>query len=293
MYVTLEPCCHYGKTPPCTKAIIKAKISKVIAAVIDPSKHANGKGLRQLKKSGIKVQTGLCSKEAKLLNAPFFKYTKTGKPWIILKWAQSSDGFLASKKNRWISNKQSRRDSQKLRRRANAILIGINTVLADDPMLTARPPAKHKKLIRIVLDSFLKIPLNCKLVKTINKNPLLIFTVIPDKQKKLMLEKKGVEIITVKGTSGKCNLKDVIDKLSKRSIQQLLVEGGQKIITEFLKLNLADEIVIYTSRKKLGQYGSVPSSQVMKRIYRQLKNHYSDKKIFGADVRLRTLLKKP
>jgi diaminohydroxyphosphoribosylaminopyrimidine deaminase/5-amino-6-(5-phosphoribosylamino)uracil reductase len=291
MYVTLEPCRHFGKTPPCTDAIIKAKISKVVAAAIDSSKHSNGKGLKQLKKAGIKVRTGLCENEVKVLNAPFFKFAVTGKPWIILKWAQSADGFMASKKGRWISNEKSRRNSQRLRRRADAILVGINTVVIDDPLLTARPPAKHKKLLRIVLDSFLKIPLNSKLVRTIDKSPLLIFTTKPDK-KKLILEKKGAEIIKTGGTNGKCNLKDIINKLSKRGIQQLLVEGGQKTITEFLKQKLADEIIVYTSGKKLGKNGSVQTSQSMKKVYRHLKNHYSNKKLLGTDVRLTAFLGK-
>ena len=286
MFVTLEPCCHFGKTPPCTDAIIKAKITQVVAATIDPSKHANGKGIKKLKKAGIKVETGLCEEQVKLLNAPFFKFAQTGKPWIILKWAQSIDGFMASKKGRWISNEKSREDSQKLRRRADAIMIGINTVFADNPLLTARPPSKHKKLLRIVLDSFLKIPLNCKLVKTIDKAPLLVFTTKPDNKKKIMLGKKGAEVIKIRGIDGRCNLKDVIDALAKRGIQQLIVEGGQKIITEFLKKNIADEIVIYTSGKKLAKNGIVQTSQAMKKIYRNIKNNYNDKKLLGSDVRL-------
>lgn len=290
MYVTLEPCCHFGKTPPCTEAIIKAKIAMVVAAAIDPSKHANGKGLKKLTKAGIKVVTGLCEKEVKLLNAPFFKFAQTGKPWVIIKWAQSADGFMSSKKSQWVSNEKSRYDSQRIRRRADAILVGINTVVIDDPLLTARPPAKHKKLLRIVLDSFLKIPLNSRLVKTVNKSPLLIFTTKPDKQKKAILEKKGVEIVMVSSIDGKCNHTDIIEKLSKRGIQQVLVEGGQQVITEFLKQKFADEIIVYTSSKKLGKNGSVQTSQAMKKIYRHLKNHYDDKRLFGKNVRLRTLL---
>jgi diaminohydroxyphosphoribosylaminopyrimidine deaminase/5-amino-6-(5-phosphoribosylamino)uracil reductase len=178
MYVTLEPCCHFGKTPPCTKTIIKAGIKKVVAATKDPTKKVNGKGFKILKKAGIEVKTGLCKNEAQKLNAAFFKFARTKKPWVIIKWAQSADGFLArTDKKRWITNSKSRKDVHKLRRKAQAILVGINTVLADDPMLTARPDTGNQP-IRVVLDSQLKIPLNCNLIKTAKKMPVCIFTTI-------------------------------------------------------------------------------------------------------------------
>jgi diaminohydroxyphosphoribosylaminopyrimidine deaminase/5-amino-6-(5-phosphoribosylamino)uracil reductase len=286
MYVTLEPCCHYGKTPPCTNAIIKAKIKKVVAAVIDPSPHANGKGLAQLKNAGIEVVSGLCKKQARYLNAPFFKFATASKPWIIIKWAQSKDGFLASKKQRWISNEESRADSQKLRRGADAILVGINTVLSDNPLLTARPPAKDKKLLRVVLDSRLKIPIESKLVKTAKKIPVLVFTILKNSKKKSLLEKKGVEIVTVSAADGKCNLKSVLDELAKRGIQQLLVEGGLAVITSFLKAGLADEIVVYTAPKKLGRNGLAPATKTMHKCLHALD---AEKEYFGGDLRIKGL----
>jgi diaminohydroxyphosphoribosylaminopyrimidine deaminase/5-amino-6-(5-phosphoribosylamino)uracil reductase len=286
MYVSLEPCCHYGKTPPCTNAIIKAKIKKVFVAAIDPSKHANGKSIKLLKKSGIKVDTGLCQKQARYLNAPFFKFAATSKPWIIIKWAQSKDGFLASKKQRWISNEKSRADSQKLRRCADAILVGINTVLTDNPLLTARPPAKNKKLLRVVLDSCLKIPIESKLVKTAKKIPVLVFTILKNGKKKSLLEKKGVEIVTVSAANGKCSLKSVLDELAKRGIQQLLVEGGPAVITSFLKAGLADEIVVYTAPKKLGRNGLAPATKTMRKCLHALD---AEKKYFGGDLRIKGL----
>ena len=179
MYVTLEPCCHQAKTGPCTQAIIEAGLAKVVVAAIDPSEHANGKGLEQLQKAGIEVQTKVCETEAKLLNAPFMKFATTGECWTILKWAQSIDGNLAwtdsGHGSRWISNELSRKDVQNLRRRIGAILVGINTVIADDPLLTVRP-STGKQPLRIVLDSFLRIPLQCKLLKTADKGPVLILT---------------------------------------------------------------------------------------------------------------------
>ena len=179
MYVTLEPCCHYGKTGPCSQVIINAKISKVVVAAIDPSEHCGGKGIEQLRNSGIEVEVGVCGRPAELLNAGFFKFVKTAMPWVILKWAQSSDGkcgYADSAENgQWISNEMSRKQVHKLRRGVQGILTGINTVLADDPLLTPRP-SKGKSPKRIVLDSGLKIPLDCKLLKTVKKSPVVIFT---------------------------------------------------------------------------------------------------------------------
>jgi diaminohydroxyphosphoribosylaminopyrimidine deaminase/5-amino-6-(5-phosphoribosylamino)uracil reductase len=282
MYITLEPCCHYGKTPPCTKAIIKAGIKKVIAATKDPTKKVNGKGFTILKKAGIQVITGICQNEAQILNAPFFKFAQTQKPWVIIKWAQSADGFLArNDKKRWITNSKSRKNAHKLRRKVQAILVGINTVLADNPMLTARPDTGRQPL-RVVLDSQLKIPLNCNLIKTAKKTPVCIFTIIKDTK----IKQKGVEIIKIGKYSGKINLKSVLVELGKRNIQQLLVEGGEKVITSFLKQKLADEIIIYTSNEKLGKKGKVKTSQIMKKFYNRIKKSYSDKKSFGENARL-------
>jgi diaminohydroxyphosphoribosylaminopyrimidine deaminase/5-amino-6-(5-phosphoribosylamino)uracil reductase len=291
MYVTLEPCCHFGKTPPCIDAIIKAKVAKVIVAAIDPSKHANGKGIELLRKAGIKIETGLCEKQAKLLNAPFFKYITTSKPWIIIKWAQSKDGFLASKNQRWVSNEKSRADARKLRRRADAILVGINTVLADDPLLTARPARKDKNLLRVVLDSRLKIPLSCNLIKTVKKAPVLIFTTNRNNKKVSLLKKKGAEVIKTKAVAGKCSINDVLAKLARKGVQQILVEGGQKVITSFLKQKLADEIVVYVAPRRLARQGLVNATETMRRFLCSLDCLCSKKKYFDGDIRIRALPK--
>ncbi|OHB51539.1 MAG: riboflavin biosynthesis protein RibD [Planctomycetes bacterium GWF2_41_51] len=285
LYVTLEPCCHFGKTPPCTDAVIKAKIKKVVAAVKDPTKKVAGKGFKILRKAGIEVVSGICQKEAKNLNAPFLKFAKTRKPYVIVKWAQSKDGFLCrTDKKRWITNAASRRDVHKLRKRAQAILVGINTVLEDDPMLTIRPDTGRRPL-RVVLDSKLQIPLNCNLIQTANETPVCIFTA---SKKKINL--KGVEIIKVSKNKNRLNLKAVLAELGKRNIQQLLVEGGEKIITSFIRQNLADEIIVYTSNEYLGKKGKITTSPNMKNIYNRLKHNSECKKIFGTDVRLRGIV---
>ncbi len=300
MYVTLEPCSHVGKTGPCTQAIIEAGPAKVFVAMLDPSEHAGGKGIEQLRDAGIEVQVGLCETEARLLNAPFIKFATTGKCWVTLKWAQSIDGKVAVTEPRtsgsgWISGEQSRKDVHKLRRRSQAILVGVNTVIADDPLLTARP-GKGKKLIRIVLDNNLRIPLNCKLIKTARKSPVLIYTkektVRANPEIAEKITKKGTEVLAWPDTDGRSNLYFLLDGLSKRGIAQLFVEGGPRVLTSFLKEELADEIVVYIAPKILGAQGSVDITGPMAELTQAISLHYVDIKRFGGDVRLRGLTAK-
>jgi diaminohydroxyphosphoribosylaminopyrimidine deaminase/5-amino-6-(5-phosphoribosylamino)uracil reductase len=314
MYITLEPCCHYGKTPPCTDAIIAAGLAKIVIATIDPSEHANGKGIERLRNAGIEVKVGVCEIEARLLNAPFFKFATTGKCWVTLKWAQTIDGKLAyadkTGKQLWISNELSRKDAHKLRRRAQAILVGINTVIADDPLLTPRPargkkPAcpeylmQEKELTkdgtagrpaRIVLDSNLRTPLDCKLLATAKKTPVLIVTgeraVQANPEVADKIAKKRAEIITVPTSQGRCNIKSLLDELSRRGVEQLLVEGGPTVLTTLLKEQLADEIIVYIAPKILGSQGGADITPLMTDLTKAVGLNYVDIKRFGGDVRL-------
>ena len=300
MYVTLEPCSHHGKTGPCTQAIIAAGLAKVFVAMIDPSEHAGGKGIEQLRDGGIEVESGICEAEAKLLNASFVKYASTGRCWVTLKWAQSIDGKLAVTEplpsgSGWISGEQSRKDVHKLRRRVGGILVGINTVIADDPLLTARPE-KGKKLTRIVLDNHLKIPLDCKLIKTAGEHPLLIYTLEesvaakPEIAEKIT--KKGAEVLAYQASQGGSNLHFLLDELSKRGIAHLLVEGGPRVLTSFLKEELADEVVVYIAPKILGAQGSADITGAMAKLTQAVGLHNIDIKRFGEDVRLSGLTAK-
>jgi len=306
MYVTLEPCSHHGKTDPCTQAIIAAGLAKVFVAMIDPSKHAAGKGIEQLRQAGIEVKTGICENQAKLLNAPFIKFVTTGKCWVILKWAQSIDGKVAwtqsghgalgiESNSQWISSELSRKDVHKLRRRAQAILVGINTVLADDPLLTARP-SKGTKATRIVMDSFLRVPPDCKLLETAKRSPVLIYTSQNSAQTNPwiadMIKNKGAELLAYPDSQGRSNLYFLLDQLSNRGIAQLLVEGGPRILTSFLKENLADQIVVYIAPKILGAQGSVEIAKPMAELIQATGLHCIDIVRFGDDVRLTGLTKK-
>jgi diaminohydroxyphosphoribosylaminopyrimidine deaminase/5-amino-6-(5-phosphoribosylamino)uracil reductase len=299
MYVTLEPCCHHGKTSPCTDAIVEADLAKVVVATLDPSEHAGGKGIKQLRNAGIEVQTGLCEEQAKLLNAPFIKFAATGRCWVILKWAQSIDGMLAwankGGNHRWISGEKSRKDVHKLRRRAQATLVGVRTVLADDPLLTARP-SKGKKPLRVVLDSNLRTPVDCKLLATAKKSPVLIVTsqeaisANPPLAKKIA--KKGAELLAGAAVQGRCDLNFLIDELSRQGIAQLLVEGGPTVITSFLKQGLADEICVYIAPKILGPQGSVNITEPIAELSKAVGLYYVNIKRFDDDIRITGLLEK-
>ncbi len=292
MYITLEPCCHRGKTAPCTDAIIAAGLTKVVVAMIDPSEHADGRGVKKLRSAGINVKVGICEREARLLNTPFIKFAAKGKCWVILKWAQSIDGKLSysdGSQKRWISGEQSRKDVHKLRRRVQGILVGINTVLADDPLLTARP-GRNEKAVRIVLDSSLRIPLNCKLLTTAKKAPVLIVTsektLSANPQVVDKITGKGVEVIAYPDTQGRSNLYFLIGELSNRGIAQLLVEGGPTVLASFFKERLVDEICVYIAPKILGGAGSVDITGPVKELTEVVGLHHVDIKRFSDDVRI-------
>lgn len=297
LYVTLEPCCHVGKTGPCAQAILDAGIARVVAATGDPSTHAGGRGFDQLRQAGVQVEVGVCEDEARLLNAPFFKYASTGKCWVTLKWAQSIDGKLAyadqSSERRWITNEQSRADVHRLRRRAGAILVGINTVLADDPMLTPRP-SKGKKPIRVVLDSNLRIPLKSRLLRTTKTSPVLVCTrkaaVEANAKHAERIRKRGADLLVCEDAVETCDLHVLLDQLSAQGVQQVLVEGGPRVLASFLREGLADEIRVYIAPKILGADGTAFIGEPMTDLMQGIGLDHVQVKTFGEDVRLSGLL---
>ncbi len=258
MYVTLEPCCHQGKTGPCTDAIIRAGLAEVVVATKDPSEKVSGQGLEQLRQAGLKVTLGIGGLAGRRLNGAFFKLQRKGRPFVLLKWAQSLDGKIATAngQSRWISNEKSRRFVHRLRRQSQAILVGIGTALADDPLLTARPALGKRGLLRIVVDSQLRLPVDSQLVRTASKSPLLIATteraLQSNKDSAGALENAGVELCAVNPGPGPVDLGKLLDILGKREILNLMVEGGSEILTQFLKHGLADEICAFVCPLLIG-----------------------------------------
>jgi len=300
MYVTLEPCCHIGKTGPCTEAIIAAGLKKVFVAVIDPAEHAAGKSVEQLRQANIDVEVGILQKQAELINPWYFKFARTARPWVVLKWAQSIDAKLAwymdadtQDKPEWISNEKSRKDAHKLRRASQGILVGVNTVIADDPELTARP-AGNTEPFRIVLDPNFRIPLECKLLKTISKSPVLIMTtneaVDANREKTQKIENAGAKLVYVPKTENGCELEAVLRELGAKGIQQLIVEGGPKVIASFLKQELADAVKIYIAPKILGRTGAADISDSLHQLNVPADLFHVEVKDFDGDTCITGLL---
>lgn len=248
LYLTLEPCCHHGKTPPCTDEIIKSGIRKVVIAMKDPNPLVNGKGIQKLKNARIKIKTGILEKEAKDLNQAYAKYIKTGLPFVTLKIAMSLDGKIATEsgESKWITCLESRKYAHKLRSQSDAILTGINTILKDNPHLGVRY-VKGKDPLRIILDSKLRIPLNSKVLR--DKNVLLVTTNACNKQKLLKLKKENYRI---KIFNKKINLKNLLKYLGKEKITSILVEGGSEINGSFINNKLADKICCFIAPKIIG-----------------------------------------
>lgn len=251
MYVTLEPCCHYGRTPPCTDAIIKAGVKRVVAAMKDPNPLVAGKGTQTLQKAGVRVDIGLLRGEADRLNEPYVHYMKTGTPFTTLKAAMSLDGKIAtaSGESRWITGEKTRKSVHELRARVDAVLVGVGTVLKDDPRLTCRIKGGRNPL-RIIADSHLKIPLNARVLS--DQNAVVATTKKHGKQKKRQLEKKGVNVWVIKDQNGRVDLKDLTQVLGEVGVTTLLIEGGGEINAAALKAKIVNKVMFYIAPKIIG-----------------------------------------
>jgi diaminohydroxyphosphoribosylaminopyrimidine deaminase/5-amino-6-(5-phosphoribosylamino)uracil reductase len=256
LYVTLEPCRHFGKTPPCTDAIIKNKIARVVIAMLDPDEKMRGGSVKLLEAKGIKVTVGVMETECRALNEKYVKHRTTGLPYVTLKWAQTLDGRIATAqgKSRWIASPPSLKIAHKLRAVNDAILAGINNVLLDDPELTLRLVPGRSPL-RIILDSKLRIPLTAKVLTNQDKaKTLVVTTPAANKERLSALGKMGIEVLTVPADpQGRVDLKKLLKTLGARNITSLLVEGGGEVITSFLRLGLADKTVTIIAPKILGK----------------------------------------
>lgn len=264
MYVTLEPCRHFGRTPPCTREIIKAGIKKVIIPALDPNPLNNGRGLKELKENGIAIEKGLMEKEARCQNEKFFTFYKKKRPFISVKCAMTLDGKIATVTgvSRWISGRKARNYVHRLRHEHDALMAGINTIQADDPELTARLPGKNlRKPYIVIADSRLSIPLEATVVKNARENKCIIATTSAGAlgPKKKKLEKRGIEILAVKSRRGRVDLKDLIRRLAQRPIISLMVEGGGELISSFFEEELVDKIYFFYAPEILGGRTAITS----------------------------------
>ncbi|MTI66067.1 MAG: bifunctional diaminohydroxyphosphoribosylaminopyrimidine deaminase/5-amino-6-(5-phosphoribosylamino)uracil reductase RibD [Firmicutes bacterium] len=255
MYVTLEPCSHYGKTPPCALEIVKKGISKVYIGMKDPNPKVSGKGIKILRDNNILVTSGILESEVKKINEVFIKYIKTKLPFIVLKTAMTLDGKIATKTgdSKWISNELSREYTHKLRHKLSGILVGIKTVLKDNPRLTTRLKEGGKDPERIILDSNLRIPLDSKVLNINSKAKTIIATTKNVDTKKIKaLEQKQAIVIKTPSKDGKVDLKYLIKKLGDMDIDSILIEGGSTVNYSALNEGIVDKVISFISPKIIG-----------------------------------------
>jgi diaminohydroxyphosphoribosylaminopyrimidine deaminase/5-amino-6-(5-phosphoribosylamino)uracil reductase len=255
LYVTLEPCCHFGKTPPCTDAIIGAKIANVIAAIEDPFPKVAGQGARLLADAGIPIEFGLGAEQARRQNAPYLTLLSKKRPHVHGKWAMSLDGKIATRSgdSKWISNEASRRAVHDLRGWMDGILVGIGTALADDPLLTARP-AGPRQACRVVLDSDARLPASSRLVQTAHSAPTLVaLGNQADPGAVATLKQNGCEVLVLAEMSpGRLDVASLLTELGRRRWTNLLVEGGGEVIASFAEVDCLDEAHVFVAPKLIG-----------------------------------------
>ena len=260
VYVSLEPCAHSGKTPPCVEALLAAKISRVVAAMQDPNPLVNGKGLAYLENNGIETDCNILKSEAEELNKGFIQRITTGRPYVTVKSAISLDGktALQSGESKWISSDESRSDVQKLRARSCAIMTGIDTVLSDDPRLTVRLSNKELGLTqniqqptRVVLDTHLRIPIDAHILNS--PKEVLIYTVSKDSKKLEKLRAQNIKVVKVEQSDNNVDLNTVMQDLAKHEINEVLVESGSTLVGSLIDKKLVDEMIVYMAPHILGE----------------------------------------
>jgi diaminohydroxyphosphoribosylaminopyrimidine deaminase/5-amino-6-(5-phosphoribosylamino)uracil reductase len=256
MYVTLEPCSHYGRTPPCSKAVIESGVAGVYVAMQDPNPKVAGRGIQQLKDAGIKVEVGILEEEARRLNEIFIKYITTKRPFVLLKTAMTLDGKIAARTGhaRWVTGPEARDKVHRIRDEYDAILVGVNTVIADDPELTCRlPGGGGHDPVRVILDSRARTPLTARVLQPESPAATVIVTTdAAPPENAAALKAAGAEIITVSNRDGRVDLPELLAELGRREITSLLVEGGAEVSAAFLDGALVDKVLWFVAPKIVG-----------------------------------------
>jgi diaminohydroxyphosphoribosylaminopyrimidine deaminase/5-amino-6-(5-phosphoribosylamino)uracil reductase len=271
LYINLEPCCHTGRTGPCTQALIAAGVARVVAAMPDPNPAVAGRGFKQLRAAGIEVNTGLREAEAQLLNEAFARWIVSRKPLVTLKSALTLDGQLVlpqmkkrariSQKDRWISSPESRAEVQRMRHTSDALLTGIGTVLVDDPLLTDRTGLpRRRKLLRVVLDSRLRLPPHSKLVRSADGDVLVFTRANENSPKARALRRAGVEVVRLPGRGAKLDLLKVVAELGRREILSVILEAGAILNSAALAAGIVDKIRVFFAPRMAGLAGAASAA---------------------------------
>jgi len=253
LVVTLEPCCHQGKTPPCTDAVLRAGVRRVVVATADPFPKVAGGGLAVLRAAGLKVEVGVCEPEARRLNAAYLKLLSTGRPWVHVKWAMTLDGKIAARTgdSKWISGDVSRRTVHDLRGRVDAVVVGRGTVAADDPLLTARPPGP-RTAVRVVLSASGNLPERCHLRATARDVPIIVFTAAGNESQLAGWAADGCEVVPLPAGDTGLSVDAVLADLGRRRMTHVLVEGGAGVFGAVLDAGAADEFHVFVAPKIAG-----------------------------------------
>ncbi|GGE44112.1 riboflavin biosynthesis protein RibD [Pullulanibacillus camelliae] len=253
VYVTLEPCSHTGRTPPCTDLLIQCKVKRVVIATLDPNPLVSGKGVQKLRAAGITVDVGLLEQEARTLNTRFFHYITTHTPYVTIKSATSLDGKIATAtgQSQWITGPAAREDVHRYRHQHDAILVGVNTVIQDDPRLTTRlPEGDSKQPIRLILDSHLRTPLTAQVIQDKSAETWIITTQHPPKETLAKFQAENIQIISMPGTT--INLEPLLKILGEHGITSVFVEGGAEVNGSFLRSGLFNQLILYMAPKLIG-----------------------------------------
>ena len=295
-YVSLEPCCHQGRTPPCTDGLIDAGVSRVVAAMRDPNPLVEGGGFELLQGAGIEVESGVLEDQARWLNRGFVSRMVRQKPWVRLKSAATLDGRTAAYdgESKWITSDQARQSVQELRASCSAVITGIDTVLADDPQMNVRlkqtdSDSQIRQPFRVVLDSQLRMPLEARIIGSDQK--LIIFTLSDDLEKVGALIETGAEVIQLKSTeSGRLDLANVLEELAKWQCNEVFVEAGQTLSGAFVQAGLVDELILFYAGSVLGDHGK-SMFKFDSPISFQNKSHFqvNDTQMVGDDVRVNAI----
>jgi len=286
VYLTLEPCAHYGRTPPCADALIEAGVARVVAAMRDPNPRVAGGGFEKLRAAGIAVETGLMEEQARALNIGFVSRMTRGTPWVRLKVAASLDGktALANGKSQWITSVEARRDGHAFRARACAILTGIGTVRDDDPRLDVREVETPRQPLKVLVDSRLEAPLDAKLFQS---GKVLVAAAVNDEARIAALQARGVEVVVLPNAGGKVDLAELMRELGRRELNEIHVEAGFKLNGSLMRAGLVDELLVYLAPSLLGESPSgmfnLPRIEDLDARWRL---EFQDVARIGPDVRL-------
>ncbi|MBT2643204.1 bifunctional diaminohydroxyphosphoribosylaminopyrimidine deaminase/5-amino-6-(5-phosphoribosylamino)uracil reductase RibD [Bacillus sp. ISL-41] len=288
LYVTLEPCSHFGKTPPCSNLVIESGIKKVFVASVDPNPLVGGAGVKKMLEAGIDVQVGLMEAEAKVLNKVFFHYISTGLPYVTLKSATSLDGKIATVtgESKWITGEEARKDVHRFRHSHDAILVGVNTVIKDNPSLTTRLEAGGRNPVRVVLDNTLRTPRDSRIVNDRAAETIIVTGARAEPERIKQFTELGIEVIKLE--TEKIGIDDMLKKLGKRGFTSVYVEGGAEVHGSFLKEKAFQQVIAYIAPKLLGgknapaAYGGAGIARLEDTVALEIK----DVKQIGQDIRI-------